>query len=817
MKAPLSWLDEFVPGLAAHGPEDIAEKFVSLGFEVEDVIELKNSIKGPIVIGQVLSIEELTEHKKPIRYVGLDCGEKQTRYVICGARNFQIGDRVVVALPGSTLPGNFEIVERMTYGRNSNGMICSARELGLGDDHSGIITLSPEAAEIGEDARNPLGLKDVIFDISINPDRGYAMSIRGLAREVSNAYDMKFIDPADNYVEGNWEREPTDSVKAKITDGASVMFVRTFHGFDSKLTSPWWMKSRLQKSGMRSISLPVDITNYVMLELGQPLHAFDADSVDGFLEIRRVGKEIPFTTLDGVNRLLNADDLVVADSSKILALAGTMGGLESEVTNSTKNIAIEAVAFDPPSISRNSRGHHLSTEASRRFERGVDPNMAEIASARAGSLLMELGNAQYVGTHTDGDLPTQRSLTVSYSYFAQRLGYPLTNSEIKNPLIKIGCGVTESKDGLTVHVPSWRPDLTIPADLSEELARVNGYQRIPSLPAPRKNQAVLSWAQKRNRVLGQTLVAQGYVEVLNFPFVSSEIITELGFTGERANMYRLANPMAEDKPYLRPHLLPGLLDAATRNIGRGFRDFAIYEEGLIFRKKVELEKSIKPELGRKPSEDQIRAMTESVPNQIDFISGLLVGRKNGDNWRKDEPEFQWFDAISQVENILNLLNLPFTKSRSNLAPWHPGRCVEFCINGVPVSHAGELHPRVVAQYGLGCASAWAINLDLLPQTAIVSPEPITTMPAAVQDVAVVVDEAVPASQVESALRSGAGKYLESINLFDRYPNIAPGKVSLAFTLVFRSSEKTFTNEEVAHFRADALQAAQEQCGAIPRV
>ena len=408
MKIPLSWLQEYVALPAKINSEQISQAFVKVGFEVEGIEEQGADLKGPIVVGKVLSIEELSGHKKPIRFVGLDVGEKKNRYVICGARNFKVNDLVVVALPGAVLPGDFKISARETYGKVSDGMICSAKEIGISDEHAGIIVL--QEGKVGQDAKALLDVSDVVFDIAVNPDRGYAMSVRGLARELAGSLQVKYVDPADPKMAkkfGKSKNQNAVGVKIEDKSGADQIYIRTLEQVNVKKSTPLWMQRRIEKCGMRSISLAVDITNYVMLELGQPLHAFDAKYIMGGLRVVRAGKFTKLTTLDKVDRKLDPDNLVIADSKTPLALAGTMGGLVSEVTNETTKIALEAAHFDPLSIARNSRSHNLSSEASRRIERNTDPALAEIASARAAQLLIDLADAKYVGTSQSG-LPIKK-------------------------------------------------------------------------------------------------------------------------------------------------------------------------------------------------------------------------------------------------------------------------------------------------------------------------------------------------------------------------------------------------------------------------
>ena len=816
MRAPLSWIQEFVEIPSTVTADQISDALIRVGFEVEEIIVQGGDLTGPLVFGKVLSIEEITEFKKPIRYVGLDCGEGNVRYVICGATNFDIDDLVVVALPGAVLPGNFVISARETYGKTSNGMICSAREVGIGDDHSGIMTFPLAAAEIGSDALTALQLEDVVFDIAVNPDRGYALSIRGIAREVAASLGLSFVDPVDSLRNLTFETSGK-GVRASIVDkdAATVFYLRTLSDFDQKAHTPIWMRRRLEKMGMRSISLAVDVTNYVMLELGQPLHAFDADKISGALSIKRARKAMKFTTLDGQERTLDPDDLMVWDDDKPLALAGTMGGLESEITDSTTRIAVEAVRFDPVAIAKNSRRHKLSSEASRRFERTVDQSLAEFSSARFVQLLTQLSSAKHVETVSDGRAYFAPVVKVNPQEISRTLGLELSPSEIAGHLRSVGCDVDEST--FEVDPPSWRFDLTHAADFAEEVARMIGYDKIPSVLPPRPLHASLTATQKRKRAISMMLASRGFAEVQTFPFTNQETIDSMGFLGERAATYRIANPMSEEFPLMRVHLVPGLIEVAARNISRGARDFAIFEMGSIFRSSQKLIPAISPALGSRPAQSIIDEMLASVPPQAFHVAGLLVGRNENEDWQGASRSYTWQDAIAYAQDILDLCNLNWSIERSDFAPWHPGRCAELIVDGKAVAHAGELHPRIVAKYGLPERSAaFAIGLSVLPETTLVKPFSVGTMPAALQDVALIVDESVSAGDVQSALRAGAGNLLESITLFDRYDKIGGGKISLAFSLVFRANDRTLTGAEVTQAREAAVAEAGKRTGAVLR-
>jgi len=818
MKIPLSWLKEFITLPAKITSEQISQAFVKVGFEIESIEEQGADLKGPLVVGKVLSIEELSEHKKPIRFVGLDVGEKKTRYVICGARNFKVNDLVVVALPGALLPGDFKISARETYGKISDGMICSAKEIGISDEHAGIIVL--QEGKIGQDAIALLDVRDVIFDVSVNPDRGYAMSVRGLARELAGSLQVKYVDPADPKIAkkfGKNNNPKVVSVKIEDKSGSDQIYIRTLDQVNVKKSTPLWMQRRIEKCGMRSISLAVDITNYVMLELGQPLHAFDAQYIMGGLRVVRAGKFTKLTTLDKVDRKLDPDNLLIADAKTPLALAGTMGGLTSEVSSMTTKIALEAAHFDPLSISRNSRSHNLSSEASRRMERNTDPALAEIASARATQLLIDLADAKYVGTSQAGSPIKNRKLKISQTQISKHLGFPYTAKQVKSALLLIGCKVAGSGDLLTVEVPTWRPDLINFADFAEEIARLNSYDLIPATLPTGKGGARLNDMQYRKRAVAISLANQGFTEVINYPFVSQEMVDLLGFTGDRAKSFKIANPMSEEFPLLRTHLLPGLLTTAVRNIGRGSKNLAIFEIGTIFRNTTSLGKAVNPGISKRPSKKVIEDIYDGVPKQMLFVGAVVTGETVLSDWQGSGSKFNWSDAIAKAQEIIESTGNDYEIFSSDLAPWHPGRCAELRVNGKPVAHAGELHPRVITALNLPERScAFAVILSELPSAGVTKAPAIWSFPAVVQDVALVVESKISAADLTTAIKQGAGPLLESIVLFDRYDQMAGNKVSLAFTLTFRASDRTLTSDEVALYRDQAIAQAAKSVGAVLR-
>ncbi|WP_412517545.1 phenylalanine--tRNA ligase subunit beta [Actinomadura madurae] len=826
MRAPLSWLREYAELPAGVTGRALAAELIAAGLEVETVEQAGADIAGPLVVGEVLAIEELTGFKKPIRYCRVDVGEAngtgEPQNIVCGATNFAVGDRVVVVLPGGVLPGGFEIGARKTYGHVSEGMICSVTELGIGDDHSGILVLPP-STPVGTDAIELLGLRDDVLDIAVTPDRGYALSIRGIAREAATAYGVPFKDPADV----DLPRGPEDggeAYPASIGDPSACdrFVLREVRGFDPDAQTPMWMRVRLHRAGMRPVSLAVDVTNYLMLELGQPLHAFDRGKLTGPIVVRRAAPGEKLETLDHVERTLDPDDILITDESGPISMAGTMGGLATEIDERSSDMVIEAAHFDAMGTARMSRRHRLHSEASHRFERGVDRELPLYASYRAVRMLAELGGAEIVPGVTHAEAPVEPvTVTMPAGHPDRVAGVAYGRDAVVRRLEQVGCAVTGG-DVLTVTPPSWRPDLTAPNDLAEEVIRLEGYEDIPvRAPRPAAGKG-LTVQQRLRRRVGRALAGAGYVEALAFPFVGEKDLDGLQLPADdaRRRTLRLANPMSEEEPLLRTTLLPGLLKVLALNVGRGFADTALFELGVVFRPRPDApERAAILAVDRGPTAEEIATVEAALPDQPHRVAVVLSGDREPSGWWGEGRPALWADAIEAARTVAREVGVELTVKADQHAPWHPGRCAALYAGDTLVGHAGELHPRVTKAYGLPARTcAMELELRRLGEPAQVVAPHVSSYPVAVQDVALVVDSAVPAAEVESSLRDGAGDLLEAIRLFDVYTGeqVGEGRKSLAYSLRFRAPDRTLTAEEASAARDAAVAAASGRTGAVLR-
>lgn len=819
-KLIISQLAATNPGWSIDSPS-LDAGFVRVGFETEGYADIEETT-GPLVVGKVVNIEELTGFKKPIRFCHVDVGQAngngEPQEIICGARNFAEGDFVVVSLPGAVLPGGFAIAARKTYDHVSQGMICSAAELGLtAKQTSGIINLGTDCAQApGTDARELLGLDDTIFDVNVTPDRGYALSARGLTREIASAFDLTFVDP----VSAPTEPERQELIDVSVDPGTkAVRFaLARVSGIDPQAQSPFWMQRELMAFGARPVNAATDVTNYVMFMLGQPMHAFDAAQVHGAISVRRAAPGEQLTCLDHETRKLDGEDVVVADERGVLSLAGVMGGEDSGVSAQTTDVYFEAATWDPITVARTSRRHKLSSESSRRFERGVDPAAVEQALNMACQLLVDIAGGTIAEQRTVvGGVPTREPIIMPASRVGAIAGVDYSTETVVARLREVGCTVEVGDDDtLTVTAPSWRPDLTMDADLVEEVLRLEGLEDIPLvLPTPVGGRG-LSPRQRRRRWVGHALAYSGYAEILPSPFMVNDALDVWGLddSDPRRELVTVRNPLDTDRATLASTLLPAMLEAVGRNVSRGTRDVCLF--GLQQVSFGGSAHSPVPAVTHRPSESEISELLESLPSQPLHVATVGCGQLElAGPWGPGRA-YAYADAIESAQVVARALGVELEVSAAEMLPWHPGRCAQLSVDGTVVGHAGELHPRIVAALDLpDRVCAMELDLSAIPVTEPLPAPVLSAFPALHQDIALVVAENVTAREVRDVIVEGAGELLESVELFDIYRSdtLGHGLKSLAFTLLFRAPDRTLTDEEANAARLAAAELAQRRLGA----
>ena len=679
MKAPVSWIKEYVDLPADVTTEALAGRLTALGLKLEAIEKPGDQITGPLVLGRVLTQEpEPQKNGKTINWCTVDVGDAngtgEPQGIVCGAHNFGVGDLVVVVLPGAVLPGDFAIAARKTYGHVSAGMICSTAELGLGEDHDGIIVLPAGAGQPGDDALEVLGLHDEVIEFEINPDRAYALSLRGIAREAALAYTAAYRDPAERKVPAADDHGYPVVIDDPI--GCPVFVARTVSGFDPTSTTPDWMARRLTQAGMRPISLAVDITNYVMLELGRPIHGYDADKLTGPIRVRRASAGERLTTLDGTGRELSEQDLVVTDDSGIIGLGGVMGGQTTEMSETTTRVLVESAHWHATSMFRTGKRHKISSEAGKRNERGVDPEICESAADRVVELLVAHGGASAEpGVTVVGTPPVIESIPMAIDLPTRVTGMTIDPATTVADLEAVGCTVVVDGAHLAATPPPWRPDMTEPFDLVEEVARIVGYVHVPSVLPNAGAGRGLTREQRLRRRIGRTLAGAGCVEVLNFPFVGSAAFDALGLPEDDVlrTTVRLANPLSSEEPAYTTTLLPGLLKAAGRNLGRGAAGVALFETSTVA---FPSEAGPAPIYGvdRRPSEAELDKLLAAVPVQPLHLAVVLAGERERSGWWGSGRAAGWADALGVATRLGDELGVEVRVEAAARMPWHPGRC-----------------------------------------------------------------------------------------------------------------------------------------------
>jgi phenylalanyl-tRNA synthetase beta chain len=799
MRVPLSWLadhvDVDVPAAA------LAEKLTFAGVEVETIHRVGDDLAG-ILTARVL---EVTQHPDADRLVlvRIDAGGEE-RLVVCGARNFAPGDVVPWAAPGAKLPGGVEIGRRKVRGALSDGMLASARELGVFDDHSGILVLPPDTP-VGVDVVEAVELRDTVLEVKTAPNRGDILSMRGIAREVALLLGNE-LKPLDLTVpEAGPPAADLASVAVEDAEGCPLYAARVIQGLDAARPSPLWMARRLYLYGQRPLGAVVDVTNYLLLDQGQPLHAFDLDLVPGRrIVVRRAAEGETLRTLDGRDRALTPQDTVITSGAQVLALAGIMGGEDTEVRAGTTEVLLESAHFPPASVRRTMRRLGMNTEGGQRWARGVDPAGAEPVCDQAARLMATLaGGTVAAGRLRAGPGVGEReAIRLDWGRSAERLGAPADPEFAAAQLRRYGCRTEVVAPRTVLAVPpSWRFDLELWADLEEEVARGWGYDQVPAtLPAATGGR--LTATQRLRRQARTALAGMGVTEVQTYPFLSQAAFDRLELPADdsRRRTLRLANPISEEAPELRTTLLPGLAEMAGRNLARGLDGVAVYELGAVF----------------------LPVRGGALPDEPLTLGVLLAGQAPAGRFDDPRRPFDFADAKGVAEGLVAALGVPGVGYRAEEPPpYHPGRCAAVLLEDRPVGLLGQLHPRVAVAWELPAAT-FAVELELAPLLAAVprmrpAPTP-SPYPELTFDVAFLVPPGVAASDLEAALREAGGDLLTRLTLFDAYegPPLPPGHRNLAYRVALQAADRTLTDADGAAIRDRMAAQAAARTQAVLR-
>lgn len=789
MKVSEQWLRTWV------NPEwdtnTLAETLSLAGLEVDGIEAVASEFNG-VVVAEVKQIEKHPDAEK-LNITQVDAGSGELLQIVCGAPNVVVGMKVPCAMVGAVLPGDFKIKKAKLRGVESFGMLCSGEELGLEQDYDGLKVL-PQDAPIGQDIRQYLNLNDVSLDVDLTPNRADCLSVEGLAREVALISSAKFAVPFSQ------EKIKTQGLCPQNVNIADHQACPKYLGcvvenFDVNAQTPGWMVERLERSGLRAISLTVDITNYVMLELGQPMHAFDADKLQGDIQIRYAKTNEQFVSLDDQKLTLNDQTLVIADHSGPIALAGVMGGLSTSVDDSTRRLFFECAHFVPLAIVGKARQYGLHTDSSHRFERGVDPFLPERALNRALQLLTEIAGGQVSDWVQAGDptlLAESTEVILRRQRLHQLLGVSIETSFVTDVLQRLGCKVVETADGWQVHAPSYRFDLQIEVDLIEEVARIYGYNNLPDsqvgMPLSLKP---LPESEQDTQMLRQSLVQRGYHEVITYSFVEESALQKLS---PDTPYVVLQNPISEDMKAMRTSLFPGLLHTLNYNQNRQQSRIRLFESGLVF----SLEN------------DQIQ--------QTSMIGGLISGEALPSGWINEERKVDFYDLKGDVENLLSMSHLQgrvrFEPSQS--AEFHPGQCAAIMLDNQAIGIIGQLHPQWQKTFEVnGAVFMFQLQLDPLLTMQVPKVTDVSKFPGVERDLAFVVAEDLPVQSLFDAIRSVDSDILKEISLFDIYTGqgVELGFKSVALNLKIQHSERTLQDKEVDQLMQEIIQQALTSVGA----
>ena len=772
MKISEQWLREWVS--PAVDSAALAHQLTMAGLEVDECAPLVAPFSG-VVVGEVLSVAPHPDADR-LRVTTVNIGAAEPLQIVCGAPNVAAGMKAPVATVGARLPGGLAIKKGKLRGVESHGMLCGASEIGLVDQVDGLLAL-PGDAPVGTDIRDYLRLDDHVIDISITPNRGDCLSVRGLARELGVIHALPVQAPEQAPVPGRFD----SGVQIALQSAGCPRYLgRVIRGLDPQAATPDWMRSRLERSGLRAHSLLVDVTNYVLLELGQPLHAFDLTKIHGPVQVRQSAGET-LTLLNGQVVTLDHDTLVIADDQGVLALAGIMGGLSSSVTDTTTSILLESAFFDPLAIAGRARRYGLHTDASQRFERGVDFELAAQALERATALILQCagGEASHVvRAEQPAHLPTRAPIAVTLKQIQARLGFAVAAEFVQQTLTRLGLAVQgdgHTDSGWQVLPPSWRFDLSIAEDIAEEVGRIYGYDRIP-VQLPQLTLTLPPQPDQQGRQeLRRTLVTLGYQEAISFSFSDAALERQLDPQGE---LLALANPISSELAVMRRSLLSSLIPAVQYNRNRQQERVWLFETGLRF---------------------EPRGAAIADLQQTPTLALIATGAQYPEQWSLPTRPMDFYDLKGQVEAVLNVSRVPAAEYRPAQQPWlHPGQSASVWVAGQCLGYLGRLHPRLEAELGLGPCWVAELSLDALMLPYVSHFTQLSRFPHVRRDIALLIDASIALDQVLSTIRRSAGELLQDVWLFDVYAGqgIAAGQRSLAFGLIWQHPERTLEDSEI---------------------
>ncbi len=791
MKFSEKWLREWVnPEIST---QQLVEKLTMAGLEVDGFEYLGNKFSG-VVVGEILEAEQHPDADKlRVCKVSVGPASDEELQIICGAPNARAGIKVAVAMIGAVLPGDFKIKKAKLRGVESQGMLCSSTELEIGEDGDGILELDSQAP-LGQDMKDYFDLNDHVIEVDLTPNRGDCLGIRGIAREVGVLTQTAVTEHKPQALTP--EISDVLPIKLSAPKACPRYLGRVIKGINPQAKTPDWMVKYIERSGVRSIDPVVDVTNYVLLELGHPMHAFDLKQIEGGIDVRMAKQGEKLTLLDGQEVELTDDTLLIADHKKPLAIAGVMGGEHSGINSQTDNIFLESAYFDPIAIAGRARQYGLHTDASHRYERGVDFELQRTAMERATELLLEIvgGQPGDIIEAVDHDaMPSKRHLRLRRQRIERVVGFPFADDQVEDILTRLGLKLTANADGWDVLVPSFRFDIDNEESLIEELVRVYGYNKLPS----RKPQAEMAmFDQPENRVwkndMRDVLVKRGYQEVITYSFVEPEFQLQLH---PGIEPLALMNPISSEMAVMRTNLLPGLVNTAKFNINRQQNRIRIFELGLRF------------------------INSGDTLQQIPTIAGLVCGLRNKESWNTDGEKVDFYDLKGDVEALLQATNKSYDFETLHMDILHPGQAAEIVVDGHAVGYIGKIHPQVQQEIDLDM-DAFVFQMDLAPLSERKLPEfkPLSKFPSIRRDLALVVEDSVKAGELLDFIVKNGGKLLTDAHIFDIYKgeHLEPGKKSIALAMTLRHPDKTLEDAEINAVVDKVVSGLAEQYGAVLR-